>query len=803
MEKESKTLLYKISKFIVQKRNLFFFLFAIGCIFCIFSMNWTKVEEELTAYLDESTNTSIGLDLMEQEFITFGSAQVMLCNIDYNSALTMAGELEMMEGVDSVTFEQDEDYIDGYALFSIGFDGEEDDPVVLNAMADIRVMVEPYDYAIDTTVGVGDGDQLASEMSMVMAVLVLIIISVLLFTSKSFGEVPVLLITFGVAMLLNKGTHFIFGDISFVSNSVGIILQLALAIDYAIILCHRYSEERANYEATEACTLALSKAIVEISSSSLTTVCGLIAMAFMQFNLGMDLACVLIKSILISLLCVFTLMPGLLMVFSSLIDKTTHKSFVPSIAPLAESVLKVRRVILPVFLIMSVAALFFSTKTEYIFSANNALTVNRNDIQIQADRIEEIFGSTNGIAIVIPSGDYEQEAALIAELESYAEVDEVVALANTEAMDDYILTQSITTREFSEMMDLDYEEAAILYAAYAIDGEDYGSLLGDTEKYSLPLIDIVLFANDMVDDGYVQLDAEQEEDLREQSQDILDGQAQLESESYSRMLVALNLPSEGEETFAFLGTIEQVVADYYDFSILVGDPTSNLDLSDAFDVDNIIITVLSALFVTAILLATFGSVAVPLMLILVIQTAIFMNFAFPYLKGSGVFFVGYLVVSAIQMGANVDYAIVITNRYLALRKTLDDHKAIVQAMDESIATVLTSGVILSTAGISIQHLTTTGTVAIVGECIGRGTLISMFLVLFVLPPLLYIGTPLIDKTSFSVKFQKPETVAKGKLSTNGRVKGYVSGYIDAEVKGTITGEISAVVTHEQELEEVL
>lgn len=802
MESKSKKSLYEVAKFIVCKRNLFFFLFTLACVFGVFGMQWTEVEQELTAYLDENTNTSIGLDLMEEEFITYGTAKVMLSNIDYPSALEFSEQIAAMDAVDSVAFDQEEEYTNGYALLSISFDGEEDDEDVLSNMEEIRTLIAPYDFAIDTTVGVSDGDQLASEMSTVMAVAAIIVVSVLLFTSKSFGEVPVLLITFGVAALLNKGTHFIFGEISFVSNSVGIILQLALAIDYAIILCHRYSEERTHLEPEEACTVALSKAIVEISSSSLTTICGLLAMSFMSFHLGADLSRVLVKSILISLLCVFTLMPGLLMVFSPLIEKTKHKNFVPSIAPFGNRILNMRYVILPIFLVVAVGALVFSMKTEYIFSAENALTANRNEVQIQKDRIEEIFGSTSGVAVIVPSGNYETEAALIAELEQYPEVDQVVGLANTEAMDEYTLTQLLTAREFSEMMEIDYEEAAMLYAAYAIDGENYGSLISDTDSYSLPLIDIALFANDMVEDGYVTLDAEQEADLQEQSQDILDGRLQLESEDYSRLLVAFNLPSEGEETFAFLDTIEQVAETYYDDVLLVGDPTSNLDLSDAFAVDNTIISVLSALFVTAILLGTFGSVVIPLLLILVIQSAIFMNFAFPYFRGAGVFFVGYLVVAAIQMGANVDYAIVITNRYMSLRETLDNRSAIIKALDESFATVLTSGVILASAGIAIAHLTTSGTIAVVGECLGRGTIISMFLVIFILPGLLYLGTPLIDKTAFALKFQKSETVASGKLHTNGRVKGYVSGYIDAEVKGTITGEISAVVTSLEQEEDV-
>lgn len=801
MKKESKNPLLRASALIVQKRMLFFLLFLLATIFSVFSASWVQVENELTAYLDEDTNTRIGLDLMDAEFTTFATAKVMVCNIDYPSGQAVAQEIESVEGVDALSFDQSSDhYQNGSALLSITFDGVNDNPVVLAAMDEIRGLIAGYDVAVDTTVGVTSADTLAAEMQIIMVVAVLIIVTVLLFTSKSYGEIPVFLLTFGVAALVNKGTNFIFGEISFVSNSVAIILQLALAIDYAIILSHRYAEERCHMDATTACTVALSKAIVEISSSSLTTVSGLLAMSFMSFGLGGDLAWVLIKSIVISLLCVFTLMPGLLVLFDPLIEKTKHKNLVPSIAWLGKFAIKTRYVIPPLFLILAVVAAICANQTQYLFSAKELRGTRQSQVQLDADRIAAQFGSTNGVALIVPSGDYEKEAALLAELETYPEVDVAVGLANTEAKDGYMVTDALDARQFSELMDVDYEEAMMLYAAYAVDDEDYAKLINQTDRYALPLIDTVLFLKDMEDDGYFTLDEELAEELETQSQDIRDGQLQLESEDYSRLLISLNLPQESEETFAFLSTIETVAGQYYDEIHLVGDPTSNLDLSNAFSTDNLIIGILSALFVMAVLLFTFGSVAVPILLIVVIQSAIFMNFAFPYIRGTGLFFVGYLVVSAIQMGANVDYAIVITNRYLTLRKTRDNRTAIVQALDESFATILTSGTILAAAGITIEQLTTEGTIATIGECVGRGTLISMALVLFVLPQLLYLGTPLIDKSAFSVRFQKPQTNQSGKMQVDGHVKGYVSGYVDGKLSGTITGKVEAVVTNLELLE---
>ncbi|NLC04838.1 MAG: MMPL family transporter, partial [Tissierellia bacterium] len=168
----------------------------------------------------------------------------------------------------------------------------------------------------------------------------IIILLVLIFTSNSYAEIPILLATFGVAALLNMGTNFLLGKISFISNSVGVILQLALAIDYAIILTHRFTEERELLPARDAAIAALTKAIPEISSSSLTTMAGLAALAFMKFGIGLDLAMVMIKAIMLSMLAVFTLMPGLLVITSNLMDKTTHRSFIPSVSILGRFSIK-------------------------------------------------------------------------------------------------------------------------------------------------------------------------------------------------------------------------------------------------------------------------------------------------------------------------------------------------------------------------------------------------------------------------------------------------------------------------------
>lgn len=406
----------KIATFIVDKRNGFFLLFIVLVIFCFFSSQWVSVNDNLIDYLPETTETRQGITLMENEFITYANAKLMVSNITYEEAEKIYEDLKDVEGVSSVSFEDEDNFRSASALFEITFAGEVADEISENAMEEIREMLSVYDLYISTEVGSSIADILDSEMNLVMIVAVIIIVSVLLFTSKTYLEIPVLLMTFGAAALLNVGSNFLLGEISFISDSIAIILQLALAIDYAIILCHRYTEERNFKEAREAVISALSKAIPEVFSSSLTTISGLIALMFMQFEIGFDMGIVLIKAIILSIFSVFVLMPGLLMVFSKGIDKTKHKSFVPDISPFGRLVVKTRYIMPPLFIVLLILSFYFSKQSDYVYGYSKLTTIKQNETQIAEKMIKDTFGKTNLMALLVPNGDYEKEGKLIRHL---------------------------------------------------------------------------------------------------------------------------------------------------------------------------------------------------------------------------------------------------------------------------------------------------------------------------------------------------------------------------------------------------
>ena len=783
----------RVATFIVDKRSLIFLLVGIAIVFSLFSKNWVSVENDLTAYLPAGSVTKEGLDLMEQQFITYGSAKIMVANVSYEEAEALYEKIKAVEGVQSVDFDRTtEHYSKASALFSITFDYKETDDACLDALASVKALLAPYDTYVSTTLGDTSAELIAQEVNMITAFVAVIVVVVLAFTSLTYADVPIIGLTFIVAAAMNMGTNFLMGTISFVSNSVTTILQLALSLDYAVIYSNRFKEECQTHELREAVIISLSKAIPEVGASSLTTIGGLIAMMFMQFKLGPDMAVNLIKAILFSLLSVFTVMPGLLMLMGNLMEKTRHRNFVPKVPFVGRFAYATRAVIPPVFVLAVVFAISLSNRCPYVYGYDTLVTPKLNEMQIADKMIAETFSSRAMVALVVPGGDYSEEQSLIRDLEDYAEVDSVTAIANSDAIGGYKLADKLSPREFAELMKLDYETAEFVYAAYAVKNEKYDKLVSGIAKYRIPLIDMLLYISDKVDEGYITLEGDQADTLSDAKALMLMGKQQLEGEDYDRMLVYLTLPEAGEETYRFTDTLRAVAQEHYPKGrvYVVGNSTNQYEFMKSFQIDNIVVSVVSILIVLVVLLFTFKSAGMPVLLILVIQGSVWMNFSYPTLAHKDVFFLTQLVVSSIQMGANIDYAIVIASRYSENVKTMDRKEAIIEAMNFAFPTILTSGTILAVSGILISFLTTECTINGIGEALGRGTIISIILVMFVLPQILVLGGKILEKTSFSMPNVSREQRGSGLVAVDGLIVGEIRGTVNGVFRGTIDGDVN-------------
>lgn len=753
----------RFADFVVKHRTIIMLLFVAIVIYSLWGMGQVEVEYDIAMYLPQDTDTRRAIAIMDEEFEDIGASSLIIENITFEEADSLYERIKELDGVKSFSFENTEDYYkDSCAKFSVTFDGDKNDPTSVAAYNAMIEMLEPYDVFVASALTDDFAEMLATEVSRILVVVVIIIIIVMILTSQSYVEFIVFLLTFGVAALFNMGTNFWFGKISFISNSVCVVLQLALAIDYAIILSHRFAEEKEHLsEPTEAMSAALSKAIVEISSSSLTTIAGLLALTTMSLRLGADMGVVLAKSIVCSMVTVFFFMPGISLLFSKLIDKTRHKSFIPAVPAIGKFATLARIPIAIIFAVAAIVCSVVSFGTEYVYSSNSIDTHRPSPSQIANEKMDKVFGYSSEFVVLLPGRDFERQKALMDKVESYEEITDAIGLANMEIKlngETRYLTEAISYKEFADLLAMDEGVADTIYASYAflsVDGAEDGLTevaLYEFNKdiYKVTLWDLCTCAIDHDDfiSAYLYYDAESYADYEDLRELIEEAEKQLLGENYSRMLFVIDGEEESPETFALIERLLVDVKAEYPDAIFAGNSMSAYDLNESFATDNLKVSLLTVAFVFIILLFTFGSWGMPIPLTLTIQGAIFINFSYYVFAGINQFFFVYLIVSAIQMGATIDYAIVLTNRFTELKGSMTKREAIIRAVSDAFPTMLTSGLIMAVAGFLIGEMVTEPMISTMGTCLGRGVLISVASVMLVLPALLYIFDTPISRTAF-------------------------------------------------------
>ena len=764
-EQKQPDIMHRIAAGIIRSRFVILLLFLAAGVYCALSVGRVRVSSDITIFLPADTETRRGITIMQEEFTSYASAEIMISNIPYETGVRLADRIAAMDMVADVAFDDSPShYHNSAALFSISFKGEAagslsgdaDDAGVLSTMQEIRTLLSPYDAYYNTEIGENYFAQLAREMVSVVLIAAVVIIAILLFTSRSYFEVVIFFIVFVFAALLNMGTNYWFGEISSITNSIAIILQLALAIDYAIIFAHRYQDEaETSGSVREALIEALAQSIVEISASSLTTISGLVALMLMQFRLGYDLGIVLAKSIVCSMLTVFLLMPGLIHFSARQISRTAHRNLVPDISVWGRFLMKSHSCFVWVFLLLVPLGIVCSGRVGYAFSDSAVSELVYSENRSAMHKIHDSFAPSTYVALLVPAEDFEAEKAILRETADLPGIKNATGLANIEVENGHMLTDLYTPRMFSELLDISYEQAALLFQAYGIRNEQYQSIFGVTERYEVPLIDMLLYLFDVMDRGVVELPADRADELNTLRESIERGIRQLRGKNWNRLVFTSALPVEGEESIALVEKLRGIAEQHYGKGsvLVVGDITSARDLSASYTSDSSLISLLTIAFVYTILLFTFRTFAGSAILVFVIQGSIWINFSFPYLRGQHPMFVTNMIVSAIEMGATIDYAIVLMNRYLAMKQSLPKKAAMVQAVRQSFPTVLTSGSIMTLAGLLIAFRVSDVYVGHIGLGVGRGAMISVILVLTVLPQLLVLLDGAIEKTTLHVSLR--------------------------------------------------
>ena len=771
--------LKKIPEGIVKLKWVFLVLFVALSIFGAVMIPHTKINYDLTGYLPAHCDSSTALELLKKEFDDKGMAYVMVKDVTPEKAGEIKKRLEQVEGVATVTYVESMNYKNNSALYTVTLKDYDSTAGAFDAVKDVIDALSDEKAYLSGQSAFSYYTKLETEQSIMKLgiAIVVIILLVMLFTSKTYFELIVLILVFGAAMAINMGTNFLFvNGISYIANLVALVLQLALSLDYSIILLHRYMEERDNGEDAKTATVtALTKGLPEILSSSLTTVAGLAALMLMTLSIGAEIGLSLAKGIVVSMATVIFFMPALLVISDKPIQKTRHKSFVPNVTKPARAIVKARKVIVPAFLLIAILAGVAQGFNKYSFNYNSGSLIVAPKKVIE----ETGFGTLNSLVVVVPKGDAEKERQLVKYVESFDLIDKsqttalatinVYSFIDADSSETLYLTDEVSKKDIGNLIDKIPSDAGVnpLIIKPIIEGwfDDYvKKYLPEGTKPSkakVRLIDLLDFAVREKFDAISRFIGDDPEKLAylEQIKQISFAKANLESENYSRITFNINGGVEDDDVFELVKTLKSGVSDFYEERYITGESVVCYEMSEYFMKDNLMVCLFTDLFILVILLITFRNISLPIILILAIQGGIFINFAIPFLSKTSISFIGYLIISAIQMGATIDYAIVLTNRYRGIRKDFTDrYDAMAAATNAVFPTILTSGVILTATGF-VMSMLSSGVVAQLGLLLGVGTLTSIIIVLFVLPSLLLVTEKVVDKTDFSKLFRRKQKAA--------------------------------------------
>lgn len=771
--------LKKIPEGIVKLKWVFLVLFVALSIFGAVMIPHTKINYDLTGYLPANCDSSTALELLKKEFDDKGMAYVMVKDVTPEKAGEIKTRLEKVEGVATVTYVESMNYKNNSALYTVTLKDYDSTAGAFDAVKDVIDALSDEKAYLSGQSAFSYYTKLETEQSIMKLgiAIVVIILLVMLFTSKTYFELIVLILVFGAAMAINMGTNFLFvNGISYIANLVALVLQLALSLDYSIILLHRYMEERDNGEDAKTATVtALTKGLPEILSSSLTTVAGLAALMLMTLSIGAEIGLSLAKGIVISMATVIFFMPALLVIFDKPIQKTRHKSFVPNVTKPARAIVKARKVIVPAFLLIAILAGVAQGFNKYSFNYNSGSLIVAPKKVIE----DTGFGTLNSLVVVVPKGDAEKERQLVKYVESFDLIDKsqttalatinVYSFVDPNTTEKLYLTDEVSKKDIGKLIDKIPSDAGISASMIkSVVNTWFNEYVGkympegtDKETAKVRLIDFLDFVVREKFDAISRVIGDDPETLAylEQVKQISFAKANLESENYSRITFNINGGVEDDDVFELVKTLKSGVSDFYEERYITGESVVCYEMSEYFMKDNLMVCLFTDLFILVILLITFRNISLPIILILAIQGGIFINFAIPFLSKTSISFIGYLIISAIQMGATIDYAIVLTNRYRGIRKDFTDrYDAMAAATNAVFPTILTSGVILTATGF-VMSMLSSGVVAQLGLLLGVGTLTSIIIVLFVLPSLLLVTEKVVDKTDFSKLFRRKQKAA--------------------------------------------
>ena len=676
-----------LTRGITRHKKLVIAIFLVATVISAVLILGVSVNYDLTDYLPEDSESTIALDLMYEEFGSgVPNTRVMVRNLTLTGAVEMKEKIAQAPGVTGVMWLDDTqdmstpiELMDSATVEQYWHDGTALYQVTIEEGRESEAVAALYEMLGSDVAISGNSANTASMQNLVVSevvgaasILIPIIIIILLLTTTSWISPALFLLTIGVAVLINMGTNVVFGEISFVTQSVSPILQLAVSLDYAIFLLNSFGRHRQEVDSSEtAMRLAIKESFSSIAASAATTLFGFMALMFMRFGIGSDLGLNLMKGIVLSYVSVMVFLPALALASVKLLDKTSHRPIIHTGKRLGRALVKVRIPALILVLIAVIPCYLAQTRADFLYG--NGTPDTRTDYGRDTVAINEEFGESNALVLLVPRGDPGAEAKMAEELAGIDHVTSVLSYAGTVgAVPEGFLDESIVSQFYSD--------------------------------------------------------------------------------GYARIIMYTDTSEEGDEAFAVVEQVRATADKYYSESWLCGQSANLYDMRDVVTADSTLVNWIAIGFIFLTLLVTFKSATLPFILLFVIEAAIWINLSVPYFADQPLVYTGYLVINTVQLGATIDYAILMTNGYTANRRTMGKREAVVATLNTNFESVLTSGVILTAAGLCLGFVSSLQVVAELGILLARGTVLSMAMVVLALPALLMLFDPLTARLTWKAGF---------------------------------------------------
>ena len=660
----------------------------------IFGFVSTRINYDILSYLPSDIETMKGQDIMLDEFGKGGFSLVMLDGMEDKDVEKVKEKIEKVDHVCDVLWYDtladvslpkevlpDDIYdffnTDNSTMMAVFFDEATSADGSLEAVKEIRSIAGEQCFVSGMSSVVEDIKDLTMQEAPMYVVIAVILTSIILALTMDSFLIPLFfMLSVGMAIVYNMGTNFIQGEISFITEALAAVLQLAVTIDYSIFLWHSYKEEKEKHpgDNKEAMAVAISKTITSVVSSSITTVAGFLALCFMSYELGMDMGIVMAKGVVIGVICCITVLPSMILVFDKALEKTMHKDLVPSLEKPSKFIIKHHAAFIVLFIVVLIPAVYGQINTNVYYNLTDTLPKDLNSVIANTKLDEEYNMATTHMLLV---------------------------------------DADMQPKEVNSMLD----------EMGKVDGVSFSMSLDTLIGPSIP--------REIVPDSVTKI---------------------LKSDKWQLMLIGSEYKVASDEENAQIDELSKILKSYDKDGMLIGEAAATKDLIDITDHDFKVVNIVSIAAIFIIILIALRSVSLPIILVAVIEFAITVNMGVPCFTNTTIPFIASVVIGTIQLGATVDYAILMTTRYKTERNAgKDKHEAVTIALTTSMKSIMVSalGFFASTFGVGVYS--SVDMISQLCTLMSRGAIISMITVICILPSMLMLFDKVIINTTMGMK----------------------------------------------------